>query len=98
MAEGIDTFMKKKQAVLKYDGSKISYREFKLMGKHVTAEDYIRSGDVQKNLGIALATLRQWHSEGKLGGIKRSNVWHYSREDLMRIIKKDPSDIRTSQQ
>ena len=91
-------FMKKKQAVLKYDGSKISYREFKLMGKHVTAEDYIRSGDVQKNLGIALATLRQWHSEGKLGGIKRSNVWHYSREDLMRIIKKDPSDIRTSQQ
>ena len=98
MAEGIDTFMKKKQAVLKYDGSKISYREFKLMAKHVTAEDYIRSGDVQKNFGIALATLRQWHSEGKLGGVKRSNVWHYSREDLMRIIKKDPSDIRTSQQ
>ena len=98
MAEGIDTFMKKKQAELKYDGSKISYRELKLMAKHVTAEDYIRSGDVQKNLGIPFSTLRRWHSEGKLGGIKRSNVWHYSREDLMRIIKKDPSDIRTSQQ
>jgi hypothetical protein len=98
MAEGIDTFMKKKQAVLKYDGSKISYREFKLMGKHVTAEDYIRSGDVQKNLGIALATLRQWHSEGKLGGVKRSNAWHYSREDLMRIINEGQSDTRAGRQ
>ena len=98
MAEGIDTFMKKKQAVLKHDGSEISYRELKLIAKNVPDEHYIKGGDIKKNLGIPSSKLRRWYSEGKLGGIKRSNVWHYSREDLMRIIKEDPSSIRTSQQ
>lgn len=90
--------MKKKQPEFKHDGSKISYRELKLIAKDVLAEHYIKGGDVQKNLGIPSQRLKRWYNEGKLGGTKRSNVWHYSREDLMRIIKEDPSSIRTNKQ
>ena len=58
------------------------------------SQDYIKSGEAQKILRVSLATLRRWHSEGGLGGVKLRNVWHYSCQDLLDIIKEEKSNTR----
>ena len=80
--------MKNKLAEFKFDGESISLRGIKQVVKGDVPKDYIASKDAHSILGVPLPTLRRWHSQGKLGAIKRGNVWFYLRQDLLSLIKR----------
>ena len=84
----IDMPMKNKLAEFKFDGESISLRGIKQAVKGDVPKDYIASKDAYRILGVSPPTLWRWYSQGKLGAIKRGNVWYYLRQDLLSIIKR----------
>lgn len=49
--------------------------------------DYISAKDIHGKVGIEYATLRYWRNSAKIRAKKVGSTWHYSKQDLIDLIK-----------
>jgi len=53
--------------------------------------DYISSSDVRNKAGIKDGVLRKWRRTGKARAKKVGRSWYYSRQDLLKLLKTEPT-------
>ena len=49
--------------------------------------DYISASDVRNKAGISNSTLRGWRHSGKVRAKKVGRAWHYSKQDLLELMR-----------
>jgi len=53
--------------------------------------DYMSAKDVRHKAGVKDDTLRKWRRSGNLRAKKIRSTWYYSRQDLLKLLKTEPT-------
>jgi hypothetical protein len=82
--------MTKRKVIYTIDGKPAKLSDVRRQAQEDTLKkalgDYITAKDANK-VGITDTTLRRWRNSGRIRAKKVRATWHYSRQDLLNLIK-----------